>query len=215
MIKVEYIAHAGNDISVVNAARVSFAARVFDDELSERDIRLINYLAKHKHKSPFNHAWASFRVTAPIFVARQLVKHAYLPWNEISRRYVSTEPEFWQPDMFRQAAPDKKQGSKQEPIADPELANSIYKAAIEKANEAYRALLQLGVCPEQARAVLPLSTYTSWVWSGTLFAWFSMAQLRLAPDAQYESRLVAQSIAQYMKSLFPVSWQALMEHYGA
>ena len=109
MIEVTYIDHMGSDLSVVNAARVSFGKK--HEEFQDKDVGLIRYLAKHNHKSPFNHAFATFHVKAPIFVARQLVKHEYMPWNEISRRYVDEPPEFYKPSNWRERADDKKQGS--------------------------------------------------------------------------------------------------------
>ena len=222
MIKVTYEHHVGDDITVVNAARVSFGkksryyygdeaeiAANFDIEweyptfmLSE-DVKLINYLAKHKHKSPFNHCFITFHVKAPIFVARQLQKHEYMPWNEISRRYVDSEPEFYQPDVWRGRSEDKKQGSdgvvNVGKIGDISLTSKTL----------YNSLLDRGVAPEQARMVLPQSMMTEWYWSGSLFAFSKMCGLRLKPDAQYETRLVAEQIEDKMKELFPESWTAL------
>ena len=170
MIEVTYIDHMGSDLSVVNAARVSFGKksdwmmRVHNGEakvLQHKDDRLIKYLAKHKHKSPFNHAFATFHVKAPIFVARQLQKHEYMPWNEVSRRYVDSEPEFYVPDVWRGRSEDKKQGSEGviEDI-DPDVANSMVACA----KHDYNYLLAKGVCPEQARMVLPQSMMTEWYW---------------------------------------------------
>jgi thymidylate synthase (FAD) len=174
--------------------------------LSERDTKLINYLAKHKHLSPFGHAFASFHVKAPIFVARQLVKHKFLRWNEISRRYVDEEPEFYVPQTWRGRSADKKQGS--EGIVESNANLDYYN---EKALGTYKQLLDEGVAPEQARMVLPQSTMTEWYWSGSLDAFAAMCKLRCASDTQYESRIVADGISQQMKVLFPVSWEALME----
>lgn len=224
MIKVTYIDHMGSDISVVNAARVSFGKRsgytysgvdtngVPEKYLDPKDAKLINYLAKYKHKSPFNHTFVTFHTKAPLFVARQLVKHEYMPWNEISRRYVSDEPEFYAP-QWREAAENKKQGS-----GGP-MQNGAKKAVQNKydqltkgAARTYRRLLELGSCEEQARMVLPQSMMTEWYWSGTLYAFAKMCQLRCAKDTQQESREVAMQVSEYMEKLFPVSWEALWEY---
>ena len=210
MIKATYVDHMGSDLSVVNAARVSFGKKsVFEGRvggpnvLSERDTKLVNYLAKHKHISPFGHAFASFHVKAPIFVARQLVKHKFLRWNEISRRYVDEEPEFYVPDTWRGRSADKKQGS--EGVVDVgDWGDTNWACLI-----AYNDLLRHGVAPEQARMVLPQSTMTEWYWSGSLDAFAAMCKLRCASDTQYESRIVADQISEKMGELFPVSWEAL------
>ena len=204
MIKATYIDHMGSDLSVVNAARVSFGKnhKAFDDQ---RDAKLISYLANHKHLSPFGHAFASFHVKAPIFVARQLVKHKFLRWNEISRRYVDEEPEFYVPDQWRGRSADKKQGS--DGVAQTFVSDwDTYNHSL----TIYKDLLKDGVAPEQARMVLPQSTMTEWYWSGSLDAFASMCVLRLKEDTQYESRLVAQQISGVMAELFPVSWASLV-----
>ena len=221
-IKVTYIDHMGDDLSVVNAARVSFGKKsefvdgeIKEDEagpymemvLSNKDKKLIRYLAKHKHLSPFGHAFASFHVKAPIFVARQLVKHKFLRWNEISRRYVDEEPEFYVPDVWRGRSADKKQGS--EGVVDTAIT-SEYIATLAKG--VYNNLLEEGVAPEQARMVLPQNAMTEWYWSGSLDAFAAMCKLRCASDTQYESRIVANQIREHMAELFPVSWEALMEN---
>jgi thymidylate synthase (FAD) len=158
--------------------------------------------------SPFGHAFASFHVKAPIFVARQLVKHKFLRWNEISRRYVDDEPEFYTPDVWRGRSADKKQGS------EGEVRSHLAVSQVEYANaevlSAYTTLIAEGVAPEQARMVLPQSTMTEWYWSGSLDAFASMCNLRLKEDTQYESRIVAQQISDVMKELFPVSWASLV-----
>ena len=201
MIEVTYEHHGGTDLATVNSARVSFNKR--SDELSDKDINLVSYLAEHKHTSPFNHAYATFRVKAPIFVARQLVKHEYLPWNEVSRRYVDDEPEFYVPDVWRGRSADKKQGS--EGVVDVGDWGDTNWACL----TAYNDLLEHGVCPEQARMILPQNTMTEWWWSGTVGAWAKMCSLRCKPDTQLETRIVADKISDKMWELFPVSWQAL------
>ena len=205
----------GSDLSVVNAARVSFGKTSDwnpdwrDDHytsLLTKDSNLIKYLADHKHMSPFGHCFASFHVKAPIFVARQLVKHKFLRWNEISRRYVDDEPEFYEPDEWRGRSADKKQGSdglvKNAPVGSLKVQGYCLAA--------YLDLLSEGVCPEQARGVLPQSTMTEWWWSGSLDAWADMCKLRMAPDSQYESQLVARGISGIMSGLFEASWAALV-----
>ena len=237
MINVTYIDHMGSDLSVVNAARVSFGKRSdweWSDEegatnytfgqgdgkihlkLSDRDTKLIKYLAKHKHISPFGHAFASFHVKAPVFVARQLVKHKFLRWNEISRRYVDEEPEFYTPEVWRGRSKDKKQGSAG---VIEDVLTKIYTGEFygeyhfmdyrSAAEEMYKGLMLQGVCPEQARMVLPQSMMTEWYWSGSLDAFASMCHLRCKPDTQYESRIVAEAIDDEMMKLFPVAWEAL------
>ena len=227
-IEVTYIDHMGSDLSVVNAARVSFGkksealgtsgveGRPMTPILNDPDKRLIKYLAKHKHMSPFGHAFASFHVKAPIFVARQLVKHKFLRWNEISRRYVDDEPEFYEPDVWRGRSADKKQGSEGE-VELPMYAHihSGWKGYEEQGKyynislHVYKDLLKHGVCPEQARMVLPQSTMTEWYWSGSLDAFSDMCILRCKEDTQFETRIVADEISACMKDLFPIAWGAL------
>jgi len=217
-IEVTFVDSMGSDLSVVNAARVSFGKKSewnpnFRDEppLYERDEKLIHYLAKHKHISPFGHAFASFHVKAPIFVARQLVKHKFLRWNEISRRYVDDEPEFYVPDVWRGRSADKKQGSEGEVTSDT-LSYDFAYYGMEQPLVLYKKLLDDGVAPEQARMVLPQSTMTEWYWSGSLDAFADMCRLRCKPDTQYESRLVADQVSTIMQGLYPVSWSALISN---
>jgi len=216
LIDVTYVNHMGSDLTVVNAARVSFGKqsdwlpRVHNGEakvLSQRDIKLIKYLAKHKHISPFGHCFASFHVKAPVFVARQLVKHKFLRWNEISRRYVDEEPEFYVPDVWRGRSEDKKQGS--EGKADT-LVSPHY--AYDTARNTYILLLEDGVAPEQARMILPQSMMTEWYWSGSLDAFVDMCNLRCKPDTQAETREVADLIDDQMMTMFPYSWEELRRH---
>jgi len=218
LIVATYITHCGDDLSVVNAARVSFGKKSKLEctdlvkgkyAMSKADTKLIKYLAKHKHISPFGHAFASFHVKAPIFVARQLVKHKFLRWNEISRRYVDEVPEFYVPDVWRGRSADKKQGSEGS-VQLGTLDRLIVSDSPYEALCAYEALLQSGVAPEQARMVLPQSTITEWYWSGSLDAFADMCRLRCAADTQLESRLVADQISAKMSGLFPVAWAALL-----
>jgi thymidylate synthase (FAD) len=210
-MSVELLDSMGSDLSIVNAARVSMDKfhEAFD---SESDTRLIDYLALEGHWSPFAHTALSFRVTAPIFVARQLGKHAVgLCWNEISRRYVDSEPEFYQPLEWRGRAENVKQGSGG--ALDSELdteSQSIYRYAVEAAKTAYDDLLVVGVCPEQARMILPQSMITTWIWTGSLYAFARICKLRLGSHAQAETRNIAEGIAAECGRLFPVAWAALM-----
>ena len=204
-IKVDFLDHMGDDNTVVDAARVSFDKHS-GCYTSEQNRRLIAYLGKHGHISPFGHCFTSFRVKAPVFVARQLVKHKFLRWNEISRRYVDSEPEFYVPDVWRGRSEDKKQGSSGE-VRD--LNTEALPTWHEDALKYYKMLLQSGVAPEQARMVLPQSLMTEWVWSGSLDAFASMCNLRCKEDTQYESRVVADQIDERMGELFPLSWEAL------
>ena len=215
MIEVTYIDHMGSDISVVNAARVSFGKKsgwasfksgdAHRGVLHDKDRKLIHYLAEHKHLSPFGHCFASFHVKAPIFVARQLVKHKFLRWNEISRRYVDSEPEFYWPTAWRGRSVDKKQGSTGTISIDEISIKNDFHLGI----DVYNRLLDDGVCPEQARMVLPQSMMTEWYWSGSLDAFADMCNLRCTDDTQLETRLAANQICDSMKKLFPVSWFAL------
>lgn len=236
-IEVKLIESMGSDLSVVNAARVSFdkeSTWLTPDGcplvgyLWDKDERLINYLAKHKHYSPFNHTFLTFRIKAPIFVARQLVKHEYLPWNEVSRRYVDSEPEFYMPGVgkWRSKADNVKQGSGEEgaqlqPLYegqedlwgdfdnkfDPDIHVSV---VINECFRLYQDLLKSGICAEQARMVLPQNVMTEWIWSGTLKAFHKMLSLRLDPHTQYETRIVAEKILPLIEQHFPVSIKALL-----
>jgi thymidylate synthase (FAD) len=221
---VTLIDSMGSDLSVVNAARVSFNKEseweytdtngLYLKDLSDKDTKLIKYLAKHKHFSPFNHTFITTRVKAPIFVARQLVKHKFLPWNEVSRRYVDDEPEFYIPDTFRGKPENSKQGS-----SGVVTTGSLWcfqngledlQAHSEDSLRLYEHLLNEGVCPEQARMVLPQNMMTEWIWSGTLGAFADMLKLRLDPHTQQESREIAEQIRDLLEPLFPVSLPALL-----
>ena len=204
-MKVELIDHMGSDLSVVNAARVSFA-KVHTEFDEKGDTRLINYLAKHNHWSPFGHASMQFYIKAPVFVARQLVKHQVgLTWNEVSRRYVDTEVEFYEPTEWRLAAENKKQGSSEETVEYSILPAHKF------AKQCYENMLNLGIAPEMARMVLPQSMMTEWYWSGTLYAFARVCNLRCKPDAQKETQNVGWDIDKYARELFPASWRALRD----
>ena len=201
-MNVHLVDSMGTDLSVVNAARVSFAKE--SDGFSDKDEKLINYLAKHNHWSPFGHASLQFRIKAPIFVARQLVKHQVgLVWNEVSRRYVDDEPEFYIPSEWRLKADDKKQGS-----SDKFIEYNI-ESTMEYVKETYNNLLKADIAPEMARMVLPQNLYTEWYWSGSLMAFARVCNLRCKPDTQKETQVIAQMIDYESKQKFPVSWKAL------
>lgn len=216
MIKVTYVDHMGSDLSVVNAARVSFGKKsaweCHDSQtirLSERDTKLIKYLASHKHISPFGHAFASFHVKAPVFVARQLVKHKFLRWNEVSKRYVDDTPKLYEPE-WRSRSADKKQGSGG-PVEISLESEMLFHAACRNALTAYESMINEGISPEQARSILPQNMMTEWIWSGSLDAFSDMCRLRCKEDTQAETQEVAWAINLAMEDLFPVSWVALMD----
>lgn len=212
----------GSDLSVVNAARVSFAKESdwdFDikhdgrtnERLTEKDQKLIKYLATHNHWSPFAHAFLSFRIKAPIFVARQLVKHQVgLSWNEVSRRYVDDEPEFFFPETWRGKPVNAKQGSSGV-IQYGEDATFHSGRTTEQALSSYNELLSIGVAPEQARMVLPLNTMTEWLWSGSLMAFARVCNQRLDTHAQEECQEIAKMIYNAVPKEFEYSWSALVK----
>jgi len=256
-MSVELIDSMGSDISVVNAARVSFHKEsVLEDEtmvltehdafmaeamsvtgrkyaegqiivrgkrLADKDKKLLTYLARHKHWTPFGHAFLSFRIKAPIFVARQLGKHQVgLVWNEVSRRYVDEEPEFYFPDTWRKRAANVKQGSSSEGFSEAVLENRLddmsclawrgMRSEVEKTLQLYQDMLILDVCPEQARMVLPQNTMTEWIWSGSLAAFARVCKLRLDLHTQLETLEVAAKLAALVPNDLEHSWGALMEN---
>lgn len=215
--RVTYIDHMGSDLTVVNAARVSFDKEssyvtVNDKEaLSTKDKRLISYLASHNHWSPFAHTAIQLRIDAPIFVARQLVKHQVGGvWNEVSRRYVDYEPEFYIPDEWRGRPINSKQGS--DGLADnQDLITSEVEGNVVSMLDLYNKLLESGVAPEQARMVLPQNAMTSWYWTGSLLFFHRVWSQRVAKEAQKETRDVALQIGDICSNLFPVSWGSLID----
>lgn len=215
-MSVELVDCMGTDLSVVNAARVSFDKESF--EFSDKDSKLINYLAKHNHWSPFAHTCLSFRIKAPIFVARQLAKHQVGgAWNEVSRRYVDSEPEFYFPEYWRKKADNVKQGSSEESVDVEYGVSSLYyknipEDIVRDSLESYKDMLKLGVCPEQARIILPQNTMTTWIWTGSLAFFARVCKLRLDSHTQKETQEVAKQIEHLTSDKFPVSFQALMEN---
>jgi thymidylate synthase (FAD) len=229
MPDVTMIDWMGDDLTVVNAARVSFAKESsyvsyetdeFDHEadthvpktkklLKDADVRLIHYLARNRHWTPFAHPQATFHIRAPIFVARQLGKHQVgMVWNEVSRRYVDDEPDFWLPRGSWRTRPEGsiKQGSGDGQVPLQPRTWAIMQEAVDE----YSRLIADGVAPEQARAVLPQGTYTEWWWTGSLYAFSRVCRLRMDPHAQQETRSIAASINFHMTATFPVSWNALL-----
>jgi len=207
-MNVNYIDHMGTDLTVCNAARVSFDKH--HDLLTSGDEKLIGYLAKHDHWTPFSHCTATFRIKAPIFVARQLFKHKVgLTENEISRRYVDSEPEFYIPEVWRGKAKNKKQGSSGI-LSDNEYIGEAVKSVYERAATMYDLLItKAGVAPEQARMVLPQGMFTEWFWTGSMSAWARICKLRISDDAQAESKGIAEMIDKECVKLWPISWSAL------
>ena len=193
-MEVEHIATHGGDLLVVNAARVSYDR--WSDELSDRDIALLRRLARSGHTSPFYHPVTTIRITAPIYVARQLHRHQVgLAMNEVSRRYTDRGVAVVMPDFGK-----------------GETQQGIYASSANYALDMYRRLLSDGVPRERARAVLPLGLLTTWIWTGSLYAYANLCRQRLAEDAQSETRAVAQEIAEIMEQQYPVCWPALLEN---
>ena len=206
---VQYISHMGDDLTVVNAARVSFGKE--SKELSQKDIKLINYLAKHNHWTPFAHPQISLRIKAPIFVRTQLFKSKIgFTENEVSRRYVTNEPEFYTPDWRAAPTDGAKQGSSDfiyDPVVE-DLDRMYNKIALESV-DIYKELMKNGVAPEQARSVLPQGTYTEWWWTGSLSAYARVFKQRIDAHAQWECQEYAKAIGSIIEPFFPHSWAVL------
>ena len=208
-MKVELVDVMGSDLTVVNAARVSFDKH--HESFQDGDKKLIKYLATHGHWTPFGHPQVQFRISAPIFVARQLVKHQVgLVWNEVSRRYVDYSPTFEIPSHWRERARNRKQGSGSEfiELSDDEVAEIEYIHGA--SSKMYEHLISKGVAPEQARAILPQDMVTEWYWTGSLAAFARVCKLRLSEDSQDETRQIAKKISEEMKNTFPISWEYLV-----
>ena len=211
-MRVELVDSLGSDLTVVNAARVSF--KKHSTEMNNGNEKLIKYLAEHGHWTPFGHPQVQLRLSAPIFVARQLVKHQVgLVWNEVSRRYVDDEPMFFMPgpEGWRGKPEDKKQGSSGKLQILLELEKEIAMTTVH-CKHLYKELLEQGVAPEQARMILPLSMYTEWYWTGSLAAFARVCQLRMEPDAQEETQEIARQIDKICAKLFPISWKYLVQY---
>jgi len=204
-MNIEIIDKMGSDLSVVNAARVSFNKR--KTKFEDNDEKLIKYLAEHNHWSPFGHTTLQFLIKAPVFVARQLVKHQVgLVWNEVSRRYVDDEPQFYMPFMWRERAENKKQGS-----AETEVEFDI--TDITKACKiVYNDMLEKNIAPEMARMVLPQNMMTEWYWTGSVMAFARVCNLRNKDDTQAETRMITMPMAKHLKDHFPMSAKYLLDY---
>lgn len=208
--KVELLEVFGDDLTVVNAARVSLGKHV--DEFTERDGKLIKYLVAHEHTSPFFHPQARFRIRMPIWMAREWFRHTIgFARNEVSRRYVDDEPTFFLPAELRTRAANKKQGSNDDVHPQNALLRQSMKLSYQLAEESYQDLLTRGVCPEQARMVLPQSMMTEFIETGSLAAYARLCKLRISPDAQKEVQDVASRVSALLSEKFPVSWKALLD----
>jgi thymidylate synthase (FAD) len=208
---VRLIDRMGSDLSIVNAARVSFGKR--KDSFDVGDAKLLGYLAKHEHTSPFRHTAMTFHVKAPIFVFRQWMKHRIASeFNEISGRYVEfPADEFFVPELFRRQAKVNKQGSEGEIAAEHrEAAAQVYLSSCQAAVAQYQALLAMGVCREQARCVLPLALYSEVYWTVSLQAVAHFIRLRADAHAQWEIQQYAQAVRKLVEQVYPVGLKALV-----
>jgi thymidylate synthase (FAD) len=206
---VELLESMGNDLMVVNAARVSFAK--VSTELNEADKKLIRYLAKNGHITPFFHPQVQFRLKMPIFVAREWFRHTIgFARNEVSRRYVDFKAETYNPLHLRARDPKLKQGSKEEDVEDNEKAAEFIQKSHDDAIANYEALMEMNVAPEMARMALPQSMYTEFIETGSLYAYARLCKLRLDPHAQREIQEYAKAVDALLRERFPVSWEALI-----
>lgn len=239
-MKVDYVQHWGDDLIVANAARVSFDKHsdweqvptkllngiewdeTTTQKLSDKDEKLVHYLAKAGHTSCFEHMGATLKLKVPIFIARQIQRHRTFSYNEVSRRYVDSEPEFFYPSKWRKRAADKKQGSSEEEVKEMLFTNNMeswtqevgnfYACHVEACEQLYNSMLKADIAPEQARMVLPQSMYTEFYMTGNLRAWEHFLKLRLDGHAQVEVQDVAKMVEEILQPLFPVSMKALMEN---
>jgi thymidylate synthase (FAD) len=208
--KVELLETFGSDLTVVNATRVSLGKHV--DEFMERDAKLIKSLADHEHTSPFFHPQARFRLKMPIWMAREWFRHTIgFARNEVNRRYVDEPPTFFLPEFLRSRAPNKKQGSQDDVHRHSEMLRGAMELDCQDAVKSYNLLLSEGVCPEQARMVLPQCMMTEFIETGSLAAYARLCKLRLGPDAQKEIQDVAKMVSEALAAAFPASWPVLME----
>ncbi len=206
---VELLESMGNDLMVVNAARVSFAK--LSTEINEADKKLIRYLARNGHITPFFHPQVQFRIKMPIFVAREWFRHTIgFARNEVSRRYVDFKAETYNPLHLRARDPKLKQGSKEEDVEENEKAAELIQKSHDEAIANYEALMEMNVAPEMARMALPQSMYTEFIETGSLYAYARLCKLRLDPHAQREIQEYAKAIDSFLRERFPVSWEALI-----
>lgn len=207
---VRLVNYMGSDESVVNAARVSFNKAV--EELSDKDVKLLNYLAKHGHWSPFAHTSISIRCKAPIFLARQLVKHQVGgSWNEVSRRYVSEEPAIYIPDIVHTSPENAKQGCGEAHPSNGEYVNEIRRISSALVEE-YNKLIEADVAPEEARMILPLNVCTEWIWTGSLYFFYRVYKQRSNSHAQLVAQHFATELDSIMSFLYPNAWKALKDN---
>ena len=211
-IKVELLDHMGSDIAVVQAARVSFAKDADSAFDGAKDGKLINYLAKHDHWTPFAHTALKFRVAAPVPIRTQCFKHKIgMVENEESRRYISTTPEIFIPEFFRSKPEGSiKQGSGGQ-HQDNDLLLSEYKRCAQNSVDLYESMLKRGVCPEQARFILPQGAIVNWIWTGNLVSFANFYNKRTDTNAQREVQVVAELVGKEIGQIFPISWKALTE----
>lgn len=207
---IQLLHSMGDDLMVVNAARVSFHKE--STQMTSGDAKLVQYLAKHDHVSPFFHPQIQFRIKMPIFVAREWYRHQIgFSRNEVSRRYVDTTPEYWTPapDELRERDPKLKQGSKETPVLNAEELYGKIEDESRRCVQLYTDLLEQGVAPEIARTILPQSMYTEFIETGSLAAYARLCKLRTSPDAQREIQTYARAIGDQLAQKFPFSWAAL------
>jgi thymidylate synthase (FAD) len=209
-MKVELLDSAGGDLSIVNSARVSFAKEV--EEVEEKDVKLIKYLAKHQHMTPFRHNFIQLRCKVPVFLARQLAKHqAGLSWNEVSRRYVDDMPEFFVPEYWRMRPDDSiKQGSEDGVHVLNDDIEEAYQTFMDDINIYYESMItRLNIAPEMARMILPQSMMVDFIWSGNLLAFAHVYNLRSGEGAQKEAQDFAKLLSEAIAPAFPEGWEAL------
>lgn len=209
-IKVELLDSMGTDLDVVNAARVSF--NNYSGIFCDKDEKLIKYLARYNHWTPFAHTALKFRIAAPVPIRTQCFKHKVgMTENEESRRYISTTPEIFIPEFFRSKPEGSiKQGSgEKHQFSDCWLAS--YKAIVGEAVATYEDMLADGICPEQARFVLPQGAIVNWIWTGNLVSFANFYNKRTDTNAQREVQVVAELVGKEVERIFPVSWKALTE----
>ena len=201
---VTLVHHSGDDLSAVNAARVSFGAH--RTELDDKDLKLLAYLAKERHTSPFEHCSITLRVKVPLFVARQWMRHRTQSYNEISRRYTSADVEFFVPAKLRKQHKSNRQAS--EGVIEDENLLAEYQYSIQRAMRSYETLIKEGVCREQARAVLPQAMYTEFYATANLLNWLKFIELRDHEGAQQEIVEAAQGVRSILSTLYPHTTQA-------
>ncbi len=216
--KVEYVEHMGNDITIVNSARVSFG--VHKEELDERDIKLIKYLIKHKHTSTLEHNFITFRFKVPLFIRSQHHRHRTWSYNEISRRYTDVNLEFYQPSQFRTQHKSNRQASSSE-LINPVMMRyedggvlttaGALRQHHDRSLHLYNEMIELGVCREQARGILPQNLYTEYYGTTNLNNLMKFIGLRLHKGAQWEIQLVAQACLDIAEDLYPVTVGAYRE----